>query len=294
MTDNTLVIEDIPVVSPGEQAIQFRHEEQELVGILHSPTGKVTTGVVIVVGGPQTRIGSHRQFVLLARALASAGVAVLRFDYRGMGDSEGTSRTFEDINSDIGAAVDQLAHFYPGLSYLGLWGLCDAASAVLCYAHRDPRINRLMLLNPWVQRQHTQAQAMLSHYYLKRIVSRQFWQKLFSLKLNFRQAAGGFTNNLRQVAASSVSVRAEAPQHFVDAMLAGFERYEGNSLVILSGEDLTAAEFDGLCRSSGPWQKVMGSDAVTLRRLPEANHTFSSARWRQQVESWCVEWLKEN
>ena len=51
-------------------------------------------GVLIVTGGPQYRAGSHRQFVLLARFLAARGMAVLRFDYRGMGDSEGAPRDY--------------------------------------------------------------------------------------------------------------------------------------------------------------------------------------------------------
>jgi len=47
------------------------------------------TGVLIVVGGPQYRVGSHRQFVMLARFLADHGVPCMRFDYRGMGDVSG-------------------------------------------------------------------------------------------------------------------------------------------------------------------------------------------------------------
>jgi alpha/beta superfamily hydrolase len=48
--------------------------------------------VLVIVGGPQYRAGSHRQFTLLARSLAEQGFAVLRFDYRGMGDSTGAMR----------------------------------------------------------------------------------------------------------------------------------------------------------------------------------------------------------
>ena len=42
-------------------------------------------GMLIVVGGPQYRAGSHRQFTLLARDVAATGVPTMRFDYRGMG-----------------------------------------------------------------------------------------------------------------------------------------------------------------------------------------------------------------
>jgi pimeloyl-ACP methyl ester carboxylesterase len=79
--------------STAEQAFSFSVEGDTLLGILHAPaivrSGTTGTGVVIVVGGPQYRGGSHRQFVQLARRLAHEGHAVLRFDVRGMGDSSG-------------------------------------------------------------------------------------------------------------------------------------------------------------------------------------------------------------
>ncbi|MEQ8659382.1 MAG: hydrolase 1, exosortase A system-associated, partial [Gammaproteobacteria bacterium] len=65
-----------------EQAIAFAIDGDTAVGVLHAAAGASATGVVVIVGGPQTRVGSHRQFVLLARRLAAAGYPVLRFDYR--------------------------------------------------------------------------------------------------------------------------------------------------------------------------------------------------------------------
>jgi len=79
-----------------EQVVVYECQGQRCVGLVHAP-GAASIGVVIVVGGPQYRVGSHRQFLLLARSLAADGVPVLRFDYRGMGDSEGDIRDFENV-----------------------------------------------------------------------------------------------------------------------------------------------------------------------------------------------------
>ena len=71
----------MPEIEQTERALAFACGDERLVGILHEATGECATGVLIVVGGPQYRVGSHRQFVLLARDLAAAGFAVMRFDF---------------------------------------------------------------------------------------------------------------------------------------------------------------------------------------------------------------------
>ena len=79
---------------PGmEQFAQFSVDQQRLYGMLHSPdTPAPATGwpsVVVLHGFTGNRIEGHRNFVLLARKLAARGVACLRFDFRGSGESQG-------------------------------------------------------------------------------------------------------------------------------------------------------------------------------------------------------------
>ena len=89
-----------------EHAVTFPCAGEQLLGIVAAPELPQATGVLIVVGGPQYRVGSHRQFLLLSRALAEAGYPAMRFDFRGMGDSTGELRDFEGVNEDIGAAIN--------------------------------------------------------------------------------------------------------------------------------------------------------------------------------------------
>ena len=81
-----------------DQALVFPCAGEALVGVASIPATPLALGMVVVVGGPQYRAGSHRQFVLLARRAAAAGIATLRFDYRGMGDATGPPIGFENVD----------------------------------------------------------------------------------------------------------------------------------------------------------------------------------------------------
>ena len=85
---------------------------EELVGVLTLPEEPVHIGVVVIVGGPQYRVGSHRQFVLLARHLAEQGIPTLRFDCRGMGDSSGDQRSF-DVKAFVRMSIDSSKRDWP-------------------------------------------------------------------------------------------------------------------------------------------------------------------------------------
>ena len=180
-----------------EQAIVFECNGDSLVGVLHQPEQVGDTAVLVVVGGPQYRIGSHRQFLLLARDLAAAGFPVLRFDYRSMGDSGGLLRDFEAVQTDIAKAVDQLLRSAPQASRVVIWGLCDAASAACFYAHTDHRVHGLVLLNPWVRTDAGIAKAYLKHYYLNRLLSLDMWKKVLSGKFDFAGSVKSLTGFMK-------------------------------------------------------------------------------------------------
>ena len=116
----------------------------------------------------------------------------MRFDYRGMGDSEGERRTFEDIDPDIHAAIDAFVQQVPSIERIVLWGLCDAASAACLYAPTDPRVTGLVLANPWVHTEATQAETYLRHYYVRRITEPAFWKKILSGKFSLTESARSF------------------------------------------------------------------------------------------------------
>jgi uncharacterized protein len=294
-----------------ECPIVFRCADSELLGILHPGAADARVGVAIVVGGPQYRVGSHRQFVLLARRLAAAGIPVLRFDCRGMGDSAGDPRSFEDIGADIRAAIDTLIEHRPQVRRAILWGLCDAASAIAVYAPSDPRLAGIAILNPWVRTETGKARAFLRHYYIERLRNPAFWRKALAGRLNLRRSLGALLRFLRQVRGDSAESAATVPDtaaanarigpqigahpahpgSLPGRMLAGLDAFGGRTLLILSGRDLTAREFDGLFQTDRGWRRWARHRGVERHDLPEADHTFSSEASRAEVERLTLDWL---
>ncbi|WP_025040923.1 hydrolase 1, exosortase A system-associated [Nitrosospira briensis] len=283
-----------------ERALALQCNDSWMYGILSLPERTASRGVLIVVGGPQYRVGSHRQFTLLARHLASIGIPVLRFDYRGMGDSEGAPRTFEDLEDDLHCAIERFFKEVPALSNLVIWGLCDAASAALFHAHRDRRITGLVLLNPWVRTDQGAAKAYLKHYYLARILDPEFWRKVWSGRFNYANATQSLVKTVekalpgRKIAAASDKAGdrscdfASLPERMLDAL----SRYKGKILLITSGDDLTAQEFLELVKSSREWQRLLAAPGVSRLNLPEANHTFSRRAWRDEVAVGTSDWIQ--
>ncbi len=105
------------------------------------------TGLIIVSGGNEIRSGAWNGQAQLAARLAKAGYPVLRFDRRGVGDSEGDNAEFTGSAPDIAAAIAALRAACPGVSRLVAWGNCDAASALMLSGGAG--CDALILSNPW-------------------------------------------------------------------------------------------------------------------------------------------------
>jgi len=280
-----------------EEALVFDCGGSSLIGVLSGAALAAERGVLIVVGGPQYRAGSHRQFTLLARHLAERGVPTLRFDYRGMGDSDGGVRTFERVDADIRCAIDRFFTSVTGLKEVVIWGLCDAASAALFYAHQDARVSGVVLLNPWVRTEHGLARAHLRHYYLQRLFQAGLWQKVARGEFKVREAAAALAKTamdaLGRGAARGTGEEAPASERpLPDRMEDALRRFRGRVLLILSGDDLTAQEFKDVVARSRRWRQLLSGDRVTRCDLPGANHTFARRDWRNQVERWTEAWVK--
>ena len=276
-----------------ERPLIMNCDGDRMVGVLHERANVgARPGVLIIVGGPQYRVGSHRQFLLMARAIAHGGYPVLRFDYRGMGDSEGTYRGFEQIQRDIRVAIDAFQTAVPTMVGVVLWGLCDGASAALMYGPSDERVAGLTIVNAWARTATGEAKAYVQHYYGKRLLQFSFWRKLLGGQLHVLRSVREFIGALR-LARSSATQQTDAngPVGFIDRMRTGFESFARPVLLLESGRDLTAAEFTALRSDDPRWRRAVSRDGVTVVPLADADHTLSDRTQFNAALEQSLRWL---
>jgi exosortase A-associated hydrolase 1 len=278
--------------APVDEVLMIPCQGEPMLGLLSRAPQPADTAVLVIVGGPQYRVGAHRQYVLLARSLAALGWPTLRCDVRGMGDSGGVARDFNHLHDDITAAIDGLCQALPEVRRVVLWGLCDGASAALMYwqASGDARVAGLCLANPWLRSDASEARTRVKHYYLQRLTQPDFWRKLLRGGIGL----GAVTGLAQQVGAATQRGDA-APGNGLDfrqRMAQAWRRFPGPVLLMLSGRDFTAKEFlDGVQRDEA-WRGALQRSGLTRLDRPQADHTFSAPADHQALTEAVARWLQ--
>jgi exosortase A-associated hydrolase 1 len=281
-----------------EKVITFQCEDDLLFAILTLPITPAEIGVMVVVGGPQYRVGSHRQFVQLSRVVANAGFSVLRFDVRGMGDSLGEKKDFLHISTDIAAAKKHFLLSVPQLKGVVLWGLCDGASAALLYFHQflDSQIHGLCLLNPWVRSESSLAINTVKHYYGRRLLQFSFWKKLFNGHISYISFIEAASNLIKTINSKIRKIKnldnKFSKNTYQNNMASVWNSFNGKILLFLSKNDFIAKEFIDQTKATKEWGMKLNNNNYVCYEVENADHTFTNSESRFFVEQKTIEWIK--
>ncbi len=133
-----------------EKPITFLSSNYELFGVIHIPSTGFNSFTVMLHGFTGNKVEANRLFVDIARALCSDGKSVLRFDFRGHGDSP---LSFEEFKLDYALedaenAIKYIENVFKP-SKIGILGLSMGGHIAVKTAHKlRDKISSLILLAP--------------------------------------------------------------------------------------------------------------------------------------------------
>lgn len=260
--------------------LRFDCEGYTLAATLDPARSK--TGLLIVSGGNEIRIGAHRGMAKLAGDVAAAGYSVFRFDRRGIGDSEGENGEFTTSGPDIAAAITAFRKACPELTKIVAFGNCDAASALLL--HRPAGIAAHVLTNLWVVERTDELPppAAIRARYAERLKDPKAWIGLFTGAINIRKLIGG----LMRIA------KPQAPTSLAQDVAAGLAAVDGPVTILLAEQDGTAIAF------ADEWNGPAFSAArrrrdIEIKKLASASHSFANANDYAALRDTIIETLNQ-
>ena len=254
----------------SERMVEFENRRRRLLrGMIHRPEsgtrGRRFAGVVFFHGFTGDRMESHWIFIKCARALAKAGIASLRFDFGGSGESEGEFRDIT-LRSEINDAVDAVAYFRRQKEIdparVGLCGLSLGGCIAACIAHR-------------VKARAAALWSAVAHPSVLR-----------GIAANLARALPGRSDlweyDAREVSRSFLDDAAK----FDAAQLLG--RFAGPTLIIHPEKDAHvplshAEDLFRAARASARQQVIIAG----------ADHTFTSLAWEREVIERTVAWFDQ-
>lgn len=272
-----------------EQHLHFDCEGSRLLGVLHLPEGSVRpVGLVLLHGWAGYRIGAHQMFVKLARQACDRGFAVLRFDFRGRGDSEGdaATTTLSTMIQDTVAACQVLLS-QAGVSKLAFLGDCSGSEVAIGSGTLVPECSQLVLWSAPIVGASREAmdkakKKSILRQYVAKVFRRETWSKLIGGKLQL-----GMIKRAMLGGGKGAGEKGSASDKDID-WIGRFTGFKGDVLFVYGNADPTTpdsvAHFQRLTEMARrPWH---------CHLVEGANHAFYSLPWEREVIGASLDWLE--
>ena len=294
---------------PGavERPLRFGPGEG-LFGILCEPaaTPALRPAVLLLNSGATPHTGTGRMAVRLARRLAARGIASLRMDLGGLGDSASKPGRRDgliycrDMVEDARAGLDALAAAGFGAGFGAehgaavAVGLCAGAAVALHAALADPRVVGLALVNPGrfvlgdgvTQEEAIGTAVKPATAYLPRLTERAAWKAILRQDRKAARVARVLSDRaLRRLRIAAGRLRAglTGRGYAPDDVLHGFRALSDRgvrTLMVHSEGDVTLGELETQAGTGGGRLRRM--PGLRLERLPGADHSLMERAARER------------
>jgi dipeptidyl aminopeptidase/acylaminoacyl peptidase len=257
------------------KAVAFENEGQTIRGAVHLPAGAAgrCPAVLMCHGLTGQRIEAHRLFVKASRALAAAGIASLRFDFLGSGESDGDFRqmTVTGELADALVAADYLARRRRvDRGRLGILGLSLGGMVTALVLGRTARFKSAALWSAAARMRWTD---VLTPAQVRR------WRQRGYLNLGGMCLGAGFLGDLAR-----------------HDPLADIARSTADVLIVHGTEDASvpvgqAREYERALRRR-PRRPDGTAPRVSAFLVRDADHTYARPDWERAVIERAVRWFR--
>ncbi|MFL0248985.1 alpha/beta hydrolase [Clostridium neuense] len=252
-----------------QRSVEVKSGELTLRGMLHIPE-KVEGNIPIVViyhGFGGNKMGPHFAFVRLSRILEKCGIASVRFDFIGSGESDGefSDMTLTNEINDANVILDYVKNLeFIDKDKIGIFGYSmGGAIASIIAGDRKDEINTLCLLAPAGNMEEIVKEVFIGDRYEEYIKEGCFDIQGFLLGKNFME-------DIKDI---DIFKRAS--------------KYNKSSRIIHSKAD-EVVPF-----STSKRYMDIYKDNSELKVIEDANHTFENNKWEKQIIDEVVRYFDE-
>jgi hypothetical protein len=277
-----------------EHAVVFG-DESPLVGIITEPdTGWKEDAPVFLFlnAGLDHRVGPNRLYVTLARKLAEVGVASLRFDFSGIGDSP-VSRSLGTSGvrgvSEAVQAMDFLQKSVGANAFVPL-GLCSGADVGFALASADARVVGAVLINASaVPSAHTREQAAealkraQAHHHGSRLRDWRSWTRVITGRSDLPALLRSTVRLTRRALGLKDSPRTEVDLGHLPEL----ERRGVKILAVYSEGDLG---LELMATHVGSFENLASLNRFQLEIFRETDHILTPLHDQQRIEALVLDW----
>ncbi|MEW8369097.1 MAG: alpha/beta hydrolase [Candidatus Thiodiazotropha sp.] len=297
----------------------FKNRNGELLFVItHVPNQVEQKDAVILLLSPgvKMRVAPHRLYNKMADEFVNQGYVVARFDFSGLGDSEGeieedlladfyNTVQFGRYVNDTVDAMDWAERKYKKNRFI-LAGLCGGAITGLLAGQVDERVEALLSLNIPVildgsnqdkTKYLTEGQLdRLKKNYLKRLFDLKSWLRLLTFKSDYKLLFKSLIRKNKKRDSKKQqdnAVDSNINPLFEPAFMDWIDRSK-KMLLIFSGSDRLTWEYNEKFATPNKDKLDAINGGFEVHVVDEANHIFSYKSWYEEMMKLSLQWLKND
>jgi pimeloyl-ACP methyl ester carboxylesterase len=277
-----------------------------MIGVVARPARNAqrrsALAVILLGAGLVHHVGPNRLTVRLARRLAGRGLASLRFDHRGIGDSapRADGKPFEvGAVEEVREAMDYVEEQEDVHAFV-LLGICSGAQTSLNVALEDSRVVGVGMINgggegagtAWDAYEYARRQ--VRHYLKHAVLSPDSWRRALTGRIQYRRLFGVLAHRIRNRLAPSAEVVDAASE--TAGEIKGLLTDGVRLLWVHSENDFSRDYFDTMFGKDA--QNLIATDRVRLEVIPFIDHTLTARHGQERflnvVENWLDDFEQTN